>query len=143
MVERYISYLNRTGENIIDMMWDTEPNITELKELMYPIGKVEIFRDNDDHSTFMGFTWQRCLSGRFPVGLDTENNDPDFSTCTQQGGEKTHTLTTDEVPQLNMDGKPIGIDSTSQHVNGYSGNAPTAHNNLPPYEVVAFWVRVS
>lgn len=34
-------------------------NFQEVLNLVCPVGKVEIFYDNDDHSNYLGFTWKR------------------------------------------------------------------------------------
>ena len=107
---------------------------------MYPIGYVAMFRDDTDRSNWLGFTWQKCLNGRFPVGQNS--NDNEFGTVGATGGEKAHALTPDEAPTLNTNSKPIGIDGGTEHVTGYNTNG-SAHNNLPPYEVVSYWVRTA
>lgn len=40
---------------------------------IYPIGIVITFYDNDDPSNFLGLTWQRCLQGRSPIGVDSSD----------------------------------------------------------------------
>lgn len=114
--------------------------VSGLANTLYPVGRIVMFNDNNDHSKYLGFTWSRCLQGRFPIGIDT--NDTDFNTVGKTGGEKTHALTPSEVPSLSMDSKPIGIGSDTDHVQGYSGNG-SPHNNVPPYQVVSFWVRTA
>lgn len=99
------------------------------------------------------------LRGRVAVGkntvIDTENPDTDFNELGKTGGEKTHTLTVDEMPSHNHD--------TSNSVGGGSGNISgfmwsttladwgkqktTAtgggqpHNNLQPYIVTNFIIK--
>lgn len=105
----------------------------------YPVGRVVMFYDDADHSNFLGFTWERCLIGRFPVGINP--SETEFSSIGQQGGEKTHSLTTSEVPGLSQDGV-AALDGNNDRVTGYSGNGQP-HNNIPPYEVVSFWRRTA
>ena len=105
---------------------------------LYPVGRIITWYDNDDHSNFLGLTWERCLLGRVPVGIDA--GDADFNTIGKQLGEKTHTLTPSEVPTLNTDRKPIGANSGTSHVESY-GNNGQPHNNIQPSEVVAYWKR--
>ena len=73
--------------------------IQQARAVEYPIGRIVEFYDNSDHSNYLGFTWQRCMVGKTPVGIDT--NDSDFNTIGKTGGEKTHKLTTTEIPKHN------------------------------------------
>ena len=84
----------------------------KLLEEAFPINKIEVFFDANDHSDFLGFTWELVSQGKMPVGLDT--NDTDFNTIGNTGGAKTisytpqgtntsgavqsHKLTTEEIP---------------------------------------------
>ena len=63
---------------------------------IYPVGIIVPFYDNEDRSSWLGFTWERCLQSRFPVGIS--NGDSDFGTVGQTGGERTHALTSAESP---------------------------------------------
>lgn len=47
-------------------------------------------------SNLFGGTWTEWGKGKVPVGVDT--SDTNFSTVEKTGGEKTHTLTTSELP---------------------------------------------
>lgn len=60
--------------------------LNELLDLLLPIGKIEIFYDNEDHSD-SGFTWERTAIGKVPVGINT--SDTDFNTVGKTGGEKS------------------------------------------------------
>ena len=139
--------LHRLSDSMNDVTWkdiqfkqELDNALNTLKNDMFPIGKIVIFRDNLDHSNYLGFTWNRCLAGRFTVGINA--NDPDFQTLGSQGGEKSHVLSTSEVPSLNSDGVPTVAMGSTDRVTGY-GSEGSAHNNLPPYEVVSFWVRTA
>lgn len=126
--------------------------INNLINMMYPIGKVEIFYDNEDHSSYMGFHWQRCLVGRVPVGIDS--SDTDFDTIGKFTGEKTHTLTVEEMPshthEVENGGSLVGGSHYPATSAGRSDDThstlPTGggqpHNNIQPSEVVAFWKRI-
>ena len=127
-IDEYSTYINQ---------------IVALQESLgaiYPVGIIVPFYDDEDRSSWLGFTWERCLQSRFPVGIS--GGDSDFGTVGQTGGERTHALTSAEVPPLDYDSKPIGIASGSNHASGYSGSNASPHNNLPPYEVVSYWRRV-
>lgn len=120
----------------------------------FPIGKIEMFYDAEDHSNYMGFTWERTAVGKVLVGIDS--TDTDFNTIGKIGGKKTHTLTVDEMPSHNHNIRageegtevhnefgPISTSNKNKYqiLSLYSGgNQP--HNNLQPYQVVAFWKRV-
>lgn len=117
----------------------------------FPIGKVEVFFDNDDHSNYLGFEWERTAIGKTPVGID--ESDTDFNTIGKTGGEKKHTLTIDEMPKHSHSyacDQTVGSDTTGlktgiqtlyyNNTSASGGDQP--HNNLQPYEVMAFWKRV-
>ena len=126
-----------------------------LLNLLMPIGKTEIFYDNEDHSNYMGFTWERTSIGKVPVGIDT--SDTDFNTIGKTGGEKTHKLTIDEMPKHNHNAYLYGGSLASsagrllfETANGQefynsikSTGGDQSHNNIQPYEVMAFWKRIS
>ena len=127
-----------------------------ILNLICPVGKVEVFFDNNDHSNYLGFTWERTSIGRVPVGID--ENDEDFDTIGNTGGEKAHTLTINEMPSHKHDLTIIGGGSerasgvewnTSNETRKYAGDMIEAvggnqpHNIMQPYEVMAFWKRVS
>lgn len=140
--------------------------VNSLANLFFPIKKVVIFNDNDDHSNYLDFTWERIASGKMLVGIDSA--DTDFNTIGKTGGEKEHTLTIDEMPshQHDMDDSVYGgylnkigvrgdggggsrfvpqysqTDSYSKYIPMLAGGSH-AHNNMPPYQVVALWQRIS
>lgn len=143
--------------------------VNSLANLFFPIKKVVIFNDNDDHSNYLGFTWERIASGKMLVGIDSA--DTDFNTIGKTGGEKEHTLTINEMPAHShkLQGNTnVVFDESSiypyllasakrGYVNGdsvvlgdgYTINDTTntgggqSHNNMPPYQVVALWQRIS
>ena len=121
-------------------------NFKEILNKIYPINRVVIFYDNEDHSNYCGFTWERTMVGKVPVGIDS--NDSDFNSIGKTGGEKTHTLTTEEMPSHNHSvlvaggGNKYAASFTNDGGSLYyipsennGGNQP--HNNLQPYQVVA------
>lgn len=143
--------------------------VNSLANLFFPIKKVVIFNDNDDHSNYLGFTWERIASGKMLVGIDSA--DTDFNTIGKKGGEKEHTLTINEMPAhshklrgntnvvfdessiypyllasakrgyANGDSVVLGVDYTINDTTNTGGGQ--SHNNMPPYQVVALWQRVS
>ena len=138
-----------------------------LLNLLLPIGKTEIFYDNEDHSNYMGFTWERTSIGKAPVGIDT--SDTDFNTIGKTGGNKTH----NHIMPLGFDsggyiyGKGdkennpyygsivetvsnrINLNPTTYSQTTFEQNAPVRiaytsdGNSFQPYEVMAFWKRVA
>ena len=152
------TYLNNTLTVELDTAFNNiNQFIQNARATEYPIGRIVMFYDNEDHSNYLGYTWQRCLTGKVPVGIDS--NDEDFDTIAKTGGEKKHTLTVAEMPSHNHNfyfyhistgasnqGPGQVFDTTNRWVNtskilNAGGNTP--HNILQPYEVVSFWRRVS
>lgn len=94
------------------------------------------------------------LNGRVPVGQDT--NDNDFDKLGETGGEKTHTLTIDEMPSHKhdmkvkqnassfSDGYPAGGNTYEYSESDYpiqntGGGQP--HNNLQPYITLNYIIK--
>lgn len=134
-------------------------NFKEVMNLIYPVNSIIIKADNEDYSDFLGFEWERTLVGRVAVGIDS--SDSDFNVIGETGGEKEHTLTTNEMPSHGHDiyvDKNTGVTGQSsmyplnyiqspsnyidKNVCSKSGGGQ-AHNNLQPYQVVAFWKRIA
>ncbi len=74
----------------------SQTDITQILNLVYPVGSIYMAVNNVNPSTLFGGTWEAWGSGKVPVGVDT--TDSDFSTVEAVGGEKTHTLTVEEMP---------------------------------------------
>lgn len=92
------------------------------------------------------------LKGRVPVGQDT--NDNDFDTLGETGGEKTHTLTVDEMPSHHHDiyvdevgtggiWGPMSTQQQSLQRNAITGNTGgnQSHNNLQPYITLNYIIK--
>lgn len=131
-------------------------NFQEVLNMVCPVGKVEIFYDNDDHSNYLGFTWERTAIGKAIVGIDI--SDTDFNTIGKTGGEKAHTLTIYELPKKipvnygNISGGTDVVISSSVVGTGGVKEGQTnmnisatgqAHNTLQPYQVFAIWKRIA
>lgn len=143
-----------------------QDNIEKAINSLYPIGTI-IIRDEDlDMSSWLGFTWEKVFAGKVLVGV--ESTDDDFNTIGNTGGEKNHTLTIEEMPSHNHNMKDniyggyvnaLGIkadggggtrklpsfaqtDTNSLYIPDYTGGSKS-HNNMPPYQVVAYWKRIA
>lgn len=115
-----------------------------------------------------GGTWVAWGSGRVPVGINT--SDDDFKTVEKTGGEKTHTLTADEMPSHSHGEQTIseygytyplvsnngegdskngwfptsaGSEVTKRQVTTNSVGNEKAHNNLQPYITCYMWKRTA
>lgn len=93
------------GETIAtaERMKHIEDGIEDLYNAIFPVGQIVIKGDNEDYSNWLGFTWERTAVGKVLVGIDS--TDTDFNTIGKTGGEKTHTLTINEMPSHNHMGK--------------------------------------
>lgn len=131
-----------------------------IAELLLPVGSTYVTPTNTNPNTILRFgTWKR-LKGRVCVGLD--ENDTAFNTIGKTGGEKTHTLTTNEIPThdhkmnapssgLAPAGDLIGDEFVVDRNTGKATGRRTtttgggqAHNNLQPYQVVGYmWIRTA
>lgn len=130
----------------------TPAELRSLLDFIYPVGSVYISYSHVDPGTMFGGTWTR-IENAFLWACDSSG------TIGQTGGEKTHKLTTTELP-------------SHSHGSVYSGNASgtknlpwlstsvlgtgdklaygaiatgegEAHNNMPPYIQVSVWRRTA
>ena len=120
---------------------------------VYPVGSIYMSVNSTNPKNLFGGTWEQ-IQGRFLFGMNSSY--PAGST----GGEITHALTIDEMPEHNHTiyypnaGGPYGNANIS-YPEGSNTNmtwcaemcktAPTgggaAHNNMPPYLSVYIWKR--
>lgn len=121
--------------------------IEELNNNMFPIGYRIFVNSDKDYSNHLGFTWQKVAKGKVLVGKDED--DEDFNTIGKTGGEKKHTLTTNEMPKQvwhsgdNTGGTNVNFNGGTEYGARTQGtNLGQAHNNLQPYEVVNIWERI-
>lgn len=114
----------------------------------YPVGSIYISYNHTNPGTLFGGTWAR-ISNAFLWATDANG------TIGQTGGEKTHTLTVNELPSHNHGGTYTnGGDATKTHAWLASGGSAMAyesvdtgggqaHNNMPPYIQVSVWRRTA
>ena len=72
----------------------TSSDITDLYNLIYPIGSIYLSVNSVDPSTIFGGTWEQIKDTFLLSGGDTYS-------IGSTGGEATHTLTIDEMPSHN------------------------------------------
>ena len=150
------------------VVYDVEPEVyegqtplsaeilNEMQELLiegiYPVGSIYMSTRNTNPATLFGVgTWERWGKGKVPVGVDED--DEDFDEVEETGGEKTHTLTRDELPSFSVAGIYNTTGTGWRFGNGgdpqlyTEGNvgigSGQAHNNLQPYITCYMWKRVS
>ena len=132
-----------------------------LRDLLYPVGSIKMTTVNTNPSTYLGGTWVAWGSGKVPVGVNTPETE--FATVEKTGGEKTHTLSIDEIPYHQHVISDVFTDS-SQTQTGYRVSSGTfsknwrysgsgvdsggrggngAHNNLQPYITCYMWKRTA
>lgn len=97
-----------------------------ILETTHPIGSLEINTSGINPSEYLGGGWESFGSGRTLVGVDS--SDSDFDTAEETGGEKTHTLTINEIPAHTHGSKSLvgtwanwgeGSGMVSSSANGY------------------------
>ena len=131
----------------------------DILQSVFPVGATYITQDADTNpSTILGFgTWER-FKGKVALGVDED--DTNLNEIGKTGGEKTHTLTVEEMPShrhainTNINSSRFGTDNSLTR--GYQGTneikdeetymkstgGGQAHNNMPPYETVGYmWIR--
>lgn len=123
--------------------------LPSIIDCILPVGMIiQLYSHADPNDMYPGTTWVR-LSNTFLWGCDASG------TIGQTGGEKTHTLTTNEMP-THSHGSVY-----SQHASGTKDKAwyttsgssvaygavetggGVAHNNMPPYTQISIWRRTA
>ena len=155
---------------VSDNKSELENKINSNFDKVYPVGSIYISTSSTNPSTIYGGTWERYGQGKTLVGLN--EGEPEFNTINKTGGEKTHTLTINEMPSHNHNlgghtflwGENVGnvniknanaeTGATSQNrlytyqnqygwVNTLVNGGSQPHNNLQPYITVYMWKRTS
>lgn len=134
-----------------------------LLNQVYPVGSVYISATLDTaakvSTALGGGTWAAIGVGRTLVGVDT--SDADFNQNAKSGGEKTVTLTVDQMPAHGhtiaglwsgsgvagdanaVSGYPVQNKQGEYTVNTMQKGGGQAHNNLQPYVTKYIWQRTA
>lgn len=100
----------------------------EIVDFIYPVGSLFISTTSTNPSTYLNGTWERWGQGRVPISVN--DTDSDFNAANKTGGEKTHTLSTDEMPShLHAKGTLVTSDAGS-HKHNVSGTAASAGTHI-------------
>lgn len=119
----------------------------------YEVGDLFLTTRNENPSVRFGGAWELFGKGKTLVCVD--ENDNDFKTVKQTGGEKTHKLTIEEMPKHKHDGwggtyggggpyyynyYVYGNWNTDDSHKSVGGDKP--HNNMQPYITCYIWIRI-
>lgn len=140
-IETYIKMLSQTVLN--------EQKSALLRDI-YPIGSIYISVSSTSPATLFGGTWTQ-LKDRFLLGSG------DTYVAGSTGGESTHVLTEDEMPEHSHWGaaRPSYSVKAGTHPSAVmddvkinfletdSAGSGKAHNNMPPYLTVYMWKRTA
>lgn len=152
--------------HIVEDGWEVDDtNILDV----YPVGSIYMSVSPTNPQIIFGGIWESWGQGRVPVGVDTE--DSDFEEAENTGGEKEHSLTTNELPvhrhtldytvsgsngsststPSNYVGRIMRDRTNTQSTSQYTatidtrsvGSSNNAHNIMQPYITCYMWKRVS
>ena len=113
---------NGTTQQKITNLETRLSKLTSSSSSKYSVGDI-VYMDTDNNPTYVyGGTWVRTAQGRVLVGVNTD--DSDFQKTMLLGGEKTHTLTTSEMPSHYHTGT---VSSAGSHNHGYSYNGTNGY----------------
>lgn len=144
-------------------VWINPQGSDYIVDKIYPIGSIYLSVSEVDPAILFGGVWESFSTGRTLVGVDTSQTE--FNTVQKTGGEKTHTLNSNEIPShshtifANTDYRESGetgywgLDLCQGYAYGSEKDANNgtgtrasgggeAHNNLQPYITVYMWERV-
>ena len=148
-----------TGKANIDASNLSNENLTSWANKFFPVGSIYMSVDSTSPASFLGGTWEQIL-GKFLLSSDDVLTNGTITTAGSyhigdNGGEATHTLTIEEMPN-HTHGAPVTFGSyttmdgsgntwvpiyNNSNVDYTGGSQP--HNNMPPYLVVYMWKRIS
>lgn len=164
----YVKGRNRDEDETINIIDDVVAKVTNASnwiDKIYPVDSIYMSMNSENPSNHFGGTWQRIAEGRTLIGVNL--NDSDFNTPNKTGGEKTHKLIEEEIPEMSA---LVSIDGTlatwggtqtdcEQRVNligdfGKNWNGvrllyatisggDKPHNNMSPYLTCYIWQRTA
>lgn len=140
-------YINAT--NLNRLQDNVETAIEDIFNRIYPIGSIYTSVNSINPHELFGGTWEQIKDTFLLSAGDTYS-------AGSTGGEATHTLTINELPEHNhavyidepgTGGKwgPTGNvqQSTSRFTSTGNAGGNQPHNNMPPYLVVYVWKRTA
>ena len=128
----------------------------KVVDIIYPVGSIYMSVNSTNPQVLFGGTWVAWGAGRAPVGVNT--SETEFNTVEKTGGEKTHTLSVNEIPshKHSVGTWYGGSGSSDFKINAAAGDASPkggdtsgntggnqAHNNLQPYITCYMWKRTA
>lgn len=128
--------------------------LSTILDAIYPIGFVVTLGVSTNPATLFGIGTWTAIAGKVIVGIDAGQTE--FDTLDETGGEKTHTLTVNEMPShthqgsfgtddmnFNNTAAFMTADTTQYHTATNNTGGGSAHNNLQPYIVKYVWQRTA
>lgn len=137
--------------NTLEIGWDTEfygKVGGTIFDAIYPVGSIYLAYNHTNPGTlFPGTTWTR-IYGAFPWFTDGNGQ------IGLTGGERTVTLTEEQIPSHNHGGTYTNAGTARTHAWLASGGSAMgydtvntgggeAHNNMPPYIQISAWRRTA
>ena len=122
--------------------------VRSVLDSIFPVGYILLLYSHADPNTmYPGTTWER-ISGAFPWFTDANGQ------IGLTGGERTVTLTEEQIPSHNHGGTYTNAGTARTHAWLASGGSSMgydtinagggeAHNNMPPYIQISAWRRTA
>jgi microcystin-dependent protein len=107
--------VDKNGANYLNVNGGLYVKNQAILDLVYPVGAIYMSVNSTNPGTLFGGTWVAWGTGRVPVGVDTSQTE--FATVEKTGGNKTVTLTVDQMPKHNH-----GQDSHQHQINEVNGD---------------------
>lgn len=135
-------------DNTLQIALDVEFKGKSIVDTVYPVGSIYLAYNHTNPGTlFPGTTWTR-IYGAFPWFTDGNGQ------IGLTGGERTVTLTANQIPAHNHGGTYTNAGTARTHAWLASGGSAMgfdtvnagggeAHNNMPPYIQISAWRRTA